>query len=138
MTWWMYALISAVAAAFTTIAAKIGMAGVSSNLATAIRTCVVLVFAWAIVAFRGEFRQIGTLSSRACLWLVLSGIGTGVSWLAYFRALQMGPAAGVASVDKSSLVITVLLAALLLGEQISLRSAVGVGLIVVGTVLMVK
>lgn len=138
MAWWTFALISAGAAAVTTVTAKMGMAGVPSNLGTAIRTAVVLVFAWAIVLARGELRHLPSITPRAYVWLVVSGIGTGASWLAYFRALQIGPAGGVASVDKTSLVLTVLLAALVLGEAITVRTACGVALIVMGTLLMVK
>jgi transporter family protein len=138
MAWWGFALISALAAAVTTVAAKLGMANVPSNLATAIRTGVVLIFAWAIVAARGEHHQLGTLTPRAWFWLVLSGFGTGVSWLAYFRALQLGPAAAVASVDKLSLVFVVVLAALMLGEAITLRTACGAALVAAGTLLMVR
>jgi transporter family protein len=138
MTWWMFALVSAAAAAVTTVTAKMGMVGVPSNLGTAIRTMVVLVFAWAIVLARGEHQQLPAISSRGYFWLVVSGVGTGVSWLAYFRALQMGPASAVASVDKSSLALTVLLAAAVLGEQLTLRSAGGVALIIAGTILMIK
>ena len=138
MTWWAFALLSAVATAVTTVAAKLGMTGLPSNLATAIRTGVVLIFAWAIVLARGEQHEIGTLTPRAYFWLVLSGLGTGISWLAYFRALQLGPAASVASVDKLSLVFIVVLAALVLGEHISLRTACGATLVTAGTLLMVR
>jgi bacterial/archaeal transporter family protein len=138
MPWLAYALISAAAAAVTTITAKLGMTGLPSNLATAIRTGVVLVFAWSIVIARGEQHSMASLTPRAYFWLVLSGIGTGISWLAYFRALQLGPAAAVASVDKLSLVLTVLLAALVLGEQLTMRTAAGAALVVAGTLLMVK
>ncbi|MEO8481047.1 MAG: EamA family transporter [Acidobacteriota bacterium] len=138
MAWWGFALLSAVAAAVTTVTAKMGMAGLPSNLATAIRTGVVLIFAWAIVVARGEHQQMASLTPRAYFWLVLSGLGTGISWLAYFRALQMGPVASVASVDKLSLVFTVVLAALVLGEQITLRTACGAALVAAGTLLMVR
>jgi bacterial/archaeal transporter family protein len=138
MAWWVYALVSAAAAAVTTVAAKLGMAGVPSNLATAIRTGVVLVLAWALVVARHEHQYLTSVSSKAYAWLILSGIGTGVSWLAYFRALQIGPASGVASVDKTSLALTVVLAALVLGEPITVRTACGAALIVLGAILMVR
>lgn len=138
MAWWAFALISAAAAAITTVAAKLGMTGLPSNLATAIRTAVVLVFAWAIVVARGEHHQAASLTPRAWFWLVVSGLGTGISWLAYYRALQLGPAASVASVDKLSLVFVVVLAALMLGEAITLRTACGAALVAAGTLLMVR
>jgi transporter family protein len=138
MSFWVYALISAAAASATAILAKVGVEGVSSNLATAIRTVVILVFAWGIVAFRGEYRDLPAISMRSLVFLVLSGIATGVSWLAYFRALQLGPASRVAPIDKSSLALTVLLAGVLLKEPISLRVAAGSVFIVGGTLLMIR
>lgn len=138
MTWWMYALVSAAAAAITTVTAKTGMQGIPSNLGTAIRTTVVLVLAWAVVAARGEQTQIGALTPRTYGWLVASGLGTGISWLAYFRARQVGPAAGVAAVDKLSLALVVVLAALWLGEPVTPRGAAGAALVVLGTVLMIR
>jgi transporter family protein len=138
MPWWGFALLSAVAAAITTIAAKAGLAAMPSNLATALRTAVVLVFAWAIVIARGEHRQLGTITPRAYAWLFVSAVGTAASWLAYFRALQLGPASGVSAVDKSSLVMTLVLAVLILGEPLTLRAAIGAALIVLGAVLMIR
>jgi bacterial/archaeal transporter family protein len=135
MTWWMFALASAVAAAATAILAKIGIANVPSNLATAVRTAVVLVFAWGIVLARGEYRSLPQISSRSWLFLALSGIATGLSWLAYFRALQMAPASRVAPIDKLSLAFTIALAMLVLGETISWKTAVGAALIVIGALL---
>lgn len=135
MTWWMFALASAIAAATTAILAKIGVANVPSNLATAVRTTVVLVFAWAIVAARGEFRGLTQISHRSWLFLTLSGIATGVSWLAYFRALQMAPASRVAPIDKLSLAITILLAVFVLGETVTWKTVVGGCLIVAGALL---
>src|SRR5262245_18831183 len=124
--WWIYAVLSAVAASMTAILAKLGIRDVPSNAATAVRTLVVLVFAWAIVFATGEYRGLTRISSRSLTFLVLSGVATGVSWLAYFRALELGPASRVAPVDKLSLPLTVLLAALLLREPITLRLGVGV------------
>jgi len=116
--WWVYAMLSAVFAALTTILAKIGVAGVSSNLATAIRTVVILVFAWAIVLSTGESSGISALSGRTLLFLVLSGFATGASWLFYFKALQVGKASQVAPIDKSSLVLILVFSVLFLGEPL--------------------
>jgi bacterial/archaeal transporter family protein len=135
MTWWVYAFISALAASATAILAKIGIKGVPSNLATAVRTAVVLVFAWAIVFATREHRALGSLERRSVLFLVLSGVGTGVSWLAYFKALQMAPASRVAPIDKLSLAFTITLAALVLGESVSWRVALGAALMVCGALL---
>lgn len=135
MTWWMFAFASALAASATAILAKIGIQGVPSNLATALRTAVVLVFAWAIVFATGEHHLLRALKGRSLLFLALSGVGTGVSWLCYFRALQMAPASRVAPIDKASLGFTILLAALVLGESLSWRVAGGAALIVMGALL---
>ena len=135
MTWWMYALASALAASATAILAKVGIEGVPSTLATAIRTAVVLGFAWAIVFATGEHHQLRQVSARSLLFLVLSGIGTGASWLAYFRALQMAPASRVAPIDKLSLALTIILAAVVLGEAISWKVALGTALMVAGALL---
>jgi transporter family protein len=131
----MYALVSALAASATAILAKIGIRGVPSNLATAIRTAVVLVFAWAMVFGTREQYALRELKPRSLLFLVLSGVGTGVSWLAYFRALQMAPASRVAPIDKVSLALTIVLAAVVLGESISWKVAVGTALMVMGALL---
>ena len=125
------------AAGATAILAKIGIQGVPSNLATAVRTVVVLVFAWGIVLARGEAVGLRDLKGRTLAFLVLSGVATGVSWLAYFKALQLAPASRVAPIDKMSLPITVALAWLTLGEPISLRLGIGIGLMVIGAVLTV-
>ena len=138
MSWWVYALISAGAASATAILAKIGVQGVPSNVATAIRTIVILVFAWGIVLGTGEYRELGKISSRSLLFLGLSGIATGVSWLAYFRALQMGSASRVAPVDKLSVVLTVIFASVFLREEITWRLGAGVTLIAVGTLLTIR
>ena len=136
-SWVLYALLSAMAAGATAILAKIGIQGVPSNLATAVRTVVVLVFAWGIVLARGEAVGLRDLKGRTLAFLVLSGVATGVSWLAYFKALQLAPASRVAPIDKMSLPITVALAWLTLGEPISLRLGIGIGLMVIGAVLTV-
>jgi transporter family protein len=135
MTWWMFAFISAIAAAATAILAKVGVQGVPSNLATAIRTGVVVVFAWGIVLATGDHRQIDSLKTRSVVFLILSGMGTGISWLAYFKALQMAPASRVAPIDKLSLAFTVALAAVLLRESISWKVGLGAALMVVGALV---
>ena len=135
MSWLGYALISAVAAALTAILAKIGVEGVPATLATAIRTIVVTVFAWGMVVALGQQQALPALSRRTLVFLMLSGLATGISWVAYFRALQMAPASAVAPIDKMSLPLTVLLAALLLREQVSWQTAAGVALMTAGALL---
>lgn len=135
MPWWFFGLASAIAAAATAVLAKIGVERVPSNLATAVRTAVVLVFAWGIVFARGEQAAIPQLRGRPLLFLALSGVATGLSWLAYFRALQLAPASRVAPIDKLSLALTIGLAALVLGESVSWKVALGAGLMVVGALL---
>lgn len=137
MGWMFYAFISAAAAAFTAILAKIGIEGVPSTLATAVRTVVIVIFAWAIVFGLGEQRVLAAVSRRSMVFLVLSGIATGVSWLAYFRALQLAPASRVAPIDKLSLPLTVMLAALWLGEPVGWRLGVGVSLMTAGALLTI-
>jgi transporter family protein len=138
MSWQTYALLSAVAAGATAVLAKVGVEGVPSNLATAIRTLVILVFVTGIVVARGEHRALASISPRTLLFLALSGCATGLSWLAYFRALQMGPASRVAPVDKLSLAVTLILAAVVLGETITLRVAAGVALMIAGALLTLR
>jgi len=135
MPWWAYALASATAAAATAVLAKIGVEHVPSNLATAVRTAIVLAFAWGIVFARGEHRALPEMSGRSWWFLALSGVATGLSWLAYFRALQMAPASKVAPIDKLSLALTVVLAALFLGESVSWKLALGAALMVAGALL---
>jgi transporter family protein len=125
-------------AAATAILAKVGVQGVSSNLATAVRTTVVLVFAWSIVVAFGQHRALATVGRRTFLFLALSGVATGLSWLAYFRALQLGPTARVAAIDKSSLALTVVLAWLFLAETPSWRVVAGAAMIMGGALLMVR
>ena len=136
-SWIYYALLSAMAAGATAILAKVGVQGVPSNLATAVRTAVVLVFAWGIVVVRGEAVGLRDLKGRTLAFLLLSGVATGLSWLAYFKALQLSPASRVAPIDKLSLPITIVLAWLTLGEPISLRLGIGIGLMVAGAVLTI-
>lgn len=135
MSWLFYALVSAAAAAATAILAKIGVAGVPSTLATAIRTGVVLIFAWLMVVQAGEFRLVTSISRRSLLFLGLSGVATGISWLAYFRALQLGPASRVAPIDKLSLPLTVILAMLVLSEKVTWSVALGVALMTIGALV---
>jgi transporter family protein len=138
MRWLPYAFLSAVFAGATAILGKLGVAGIPSNLATAVRTVVILVFAWAIVVARGEHRALTGIEPRTLLFLVLSGLTTGLSWLAYFRALQLGPASRVAPIDKLSLPLTILLAWIVLGETITLKVVVGVTLMAAGALLTLR
>lgn len=135
MSWLAYAILSALAAAATAILAKMGLEGVPSTLATALRTAVVLVFSWAIVFGLGQQSAVASLSRRSVLFLTLSGLATGVSWLAYFHALKVAPASWVAPIDKLSLPLTVLLAAVVLQESVSWPSIAGVALMVIGALL---
>ncbi|WP_163866312.1 EamA family transporter [Myxococcus eversor] len=138
MSWWVYALLSALFAALTAVLAKVGVEGVPSTLATALRTCVVLVFAWGIALARGEHAALPSLSRKTILFLALSGIATGLSWLAYFRALQLGPASRVAPIDKLSLPLTLILAVLLLNESFTWKLGAGVALMVAGALLTLR
>jgi bacterial/archaeal transporter family protein len=135
MSWVGYALVSAAAAALTAILAKLGVESVPATLATAIRTVVVTGFAWAMVFGLDQHRAVSLVSRRSLVFLVLSGLATGVSWLAYFRALQMAPASLVAPIDKLSLPLTILLATIWLGESMSWQVAAGVALMTIGAVL---
>lgn len=138
MLWLFFALGSAMFAGLTAILAKIGIENVNSTLATALRTVVVLVFSWVMVFIVGSQSGIGDISGRTLLFLVLSGLATGASWLCYFRTLQLGDVNKVTPIDKSSTVLTILLAFILLGEPISLHQAAGVVGIGAGTLLMVS
>lgn len=135
--WWPYALLAAVFAALTAILAKIGVKGVDSNVATAVRTVVILVLAWLVVALQGNLGAVSTISQRSLAFLVLSGFATGASWLFYFKALQAGPASLVSALDKSSLALTIILAGLFLGESLTLKTAIGCSLIIAGTAVIV-
>lgn len=135
--WVVYALLSALFAALTSILAKIGINGVDSNLATAIRTVVVLVMAWGLVFMTGVQKQISNIGARSWLFLVLSGIATGLSWLFYYRALQMGDASRVVPIDKTSVVISMVLAFIVLKEQLTWQSIVGGLLITAGTFVLI-
>lgn len=135
--WFIFALLSAVFAALTSILAKVGIDGVNSNLATAIRTVVVVIMAWGMVFVTGTQNGITSIEKKSWIFLILSGLATGASWLCYYKALQIGQASKVVPVDKLSVVITIILAAVFLHEQITLKSAVGVCLITAGTLIMV-
>ena len=137
LPWWVFALLSAFFAALTTIFAKLGIQNVSSNLATAIRTVVILFIAWAIVLGTGEVKAIGTIGTRTWAMLVLSAVATGLSWLCYFRALQIGEAFRVVPVDKFSVVLVAVIAFLVLGERPSPREWLGIALIGAGLAVMV-
>jgi transporter family protein len=135
--WWIYALLSALFASLTAIFAKLGVTGVNSNLATAIRTIIILMIAWAIVLVRGEKKGIKTLSKQNLFFLGISGIATGLSWIFYFKALQMGQVSKVAPIDKLSMVLTIGLALIFLGETLTVKTAVGALLIVAGTIVLI-
>lgn len=135
--WVVFALLSAVFAALTSIFAKIGIENVNSNLATAIRTVIVLVMAWLIVFATGKHQQIMDISTKSWAFLVLSGLATGLSWLCYFYALQIGEASKVVPVDKFSVVITMVMAFFILGEVITMKTIIGGLLITVGTLVLI-
>ncbi|MBQ2270794.1 MAG: EamA family transporter [Firmicutes bacterium] len=135
--WFVYAILSAVFAALTSILAKIGIDGVNSNLATALRTVVVLVMAWVMVFLTNVQGGIPDISRKSWIFLILSGLATGASWLCYYRALQIGEASKVVPVDKLSVVITLVLAFLFLHEQFTTKSLIGCVLIGAGTLVMV-
>ena len=135
--WAVFALLSAVFAALTGILAKLGMEGINSNLATAIRTVVVLVMAWAIVFLTGKQHEIGDISTRSWVFLLLSGLATGLSWLCYFHALQIGQASRVIPIDKFSVVISMVLAFVVLGEKVTLTKVIGGIFITLGTFVMI-
>lgn len=135
--WWIYALLSALFASLTAIFAKVGIENVNSNLATAIRTIVILIVAWAIVFARGEAKQLAVISKQNIIFLIVSGIATGLSWIFYFKALQVGKVSQVAPVDKLSVALTIVLAAIFLHESISLKMAIGSLLIIAGTLVLI-
>ena len=135
--WLILALLSSIFAALTSILAKIGIEGVNSNLATALRTAVVLLMSWGMVLLTGTQNGIRDISVRSWMFLILSGLATGASWLCYYRALQLGEASKVVPIDKLSVVFTMVLAALFLREQFTPRSILGCALIAAGTLLMV-
>ena len=135
--WMILAILSAVFAALTSILAKVGIEGVSSNLATAIRTCVVLVMAWGMVFLTDAQGGLSSISRKSWIFLILSGMATGASWLCYYKALQLGDASKVVPIDEMSVVITLILAFTFLHEKVTLKSVLGCVLIAGGTLLMV-
>lgn len=135
--WWIYALLAAFFAALTAIFAKIGVENVNSNLATAIRTIVVSIMISAIVYFRNEYKNIGEITSKTWFFLTISGVCTGLSWIFYFKALQIGEVSKVAGVDKLSLALTIIFSIVFLGETVSWKAGFGVLLIIIGTILLI-
>ena len=135
--WFIFAILSAIFAALTSILAKIGIEGVNSNLATAVRTIVVVLMAWFMVFITGNQNGIIDISKKSWIFLILSGLATGASWLCYYKALQLGEASKVVPIDKLSIVITIVLAFIFLGEQITLKTLIGCCLIVTGTFIMI-
>ncbi|MDF5715531.1 MAG: EamA family transporter [Rhizonema sp. NSF051] len=136
-TWWIYALLSACFAALTTIFAKIGVENVNSNLATAIRTVVILVVAWVIVFAQGNVVHISEIPPKSMFFILASGGATGLSWIFYFKALQEGKASQVAPIDKSSLVLVLLFSVIFLRESLSWKILLGTFLIVIGTLVLI-
>lgn len=134
--WIVFALMSSFFAAITSILAKVGIDGVNSNLATAIRTCVVVVMAWIMVFVTDAQNGISNISQKSWIFLILSGLATGASWLCYYKALQLGEVSKVAPIDKSSVVITLILAFIFLNEKFTVKSLVGCILIAAGTLIM--
>jgi transporter family protein len=134
--WIIYALLSAFFAALVAILAKIGMKGVDSDIATAIRTVIILIIAWGVVMFRGVTQQLPLLTTRNWTFILLSGVATGLSWLFYFRALQLGKVSQVAPVDKLSVAIAIILSMIFLGEIPSLKVALGATLVLIGTLVI--
>jgi transporter family protein len=135
--WWIFALLSAFFAALTAIFAKIGIKGVDTDLATAIRTVVILILAWGIAFFRGGAATIGTLTKHNLIFLCLSGVATGLSWIFYFKALQLGKISQVAPVDKMSVAIAIILSTIFLGESLDMKTVIGALLIIGGTLVLI-
>lgn len=135
--WWIYALLSALFAALTAVLAKVGIKGVNTDLATAIRTVVILVVAWGLVFWRGGIDTLPTLTRQNWLFLGLSGVATGLSWICYFKALQLGKVSQVAPVDKLSVAIAIVLSVLFLGEVLTWKMALGAALIIGGTLVLI-
>ena len=135
--WTIFAILSAIFAALTSILAKIGIEGVNSNLATAVRTIVVVLMAWFMVFITGNQNGIVDISKKSWIFLILSGLATGASWLCYYKALQLGEVSKVVPIDKLSIVITIILAFIFLGEQITLKTLIGCCLIIIGTFVMI-
>lgn len=136
MNWFVAALLSALFAALTSILAKVGIKDVNSNLATAIRTVVILLFAWGIVLFQGGQKELFSLNKTAVFFLILSGIATGLSWLFYFRALAIGEASKVVPIDKLSLVLTIIMAFIFLKEKVNWLTFLGASLMTAGAIII--
>lgn len=135
--WWIYALLSAFFAALTAIFVKVGVKDMDADLATAIRTVVILLITWGIVFFKGTTKSIETLSSQNWQFLILSGIATGLSWLFYFRAIQIGKVSQVALIDKLSVALILVFAVLFLGETLTLKILLGAAFIIIGTFIII-
>ncbi len=135
--WIIYALLAALLAALTSILAKIGIENVNSNLATAIRTVVVLIMAWGMVFMTGKQHQISAIGQKSWGFLILSGCATGLSWLFYYKALQLGEASKVVPIDKLSVVVSMILAFVILKETVSIKSVIGGALITIGTIVLI-
>lgn len=135
--WWWYALLSAFFAALTAIFAKIGIRDVDTNLATAIRTVIILLIAWAIVLFKGSSTNITQLTKVNWVFLILSGCATGLSWIFYFKALQLGEVSQVAPVDKLSVALAIVLSVIFLGEPLTWKNVIGAALIIGGTFVLI-
>lgn len=135
--WWLFAILSAVFAALTSILAKVGIEGVNSTLATAIRTVVVVFLSWGMVFLTNTQNGILDISKKSWIFLILSGLATGLSWLCYYKAIQMGEVSKVVPIDKMSVVLTLILAFVFLNEQFTIKSAIGCVLITAGTLVMV-
>ena len=135
--WWIFALLSALFAALTAVFAKIGIKGVDTDLATAIRTVVILILAWGIAFFRGGTSTIGSLTKYNLIFLCLSGVATGLSWIFYFKALQLGKISQVAPVDKLSVAIAIVLSVIFLGESLDVKTVIGALLIIAGTFVLI-
>ncbi|AZB20001.1 EamA family transporter [Chryseobacterium indologenes] len=135
--WWVYAILSAFFASLTAIFAKIGITGVNSNLATAIRSIIILFVAWGIVLARSEYKGIPALSRQNMIYIVISGLATGLSWIFYFKALQTGKVTQVAPVDKLSVALTIFLSVIFLGESLTIKTVIGALLLIAGTVMLI-
>ena len=135
--WWIYALLSALFASLTAIFSKLGVTNVNSNLATAIRTIIILIIAWGIVFAKGEAKELATISKQNLFFLIISGVATGLSWIFYFKALQIGKVSQVAPVDKLSVALTIVLSVIVLKEVLTIKAAIGAALIIAGTLVMI-
>lgn len=135
--WWVFALLAAFFAALTAIFAKIGIKGIDTDLATAIRTVIILILAWGIAYFRGGTKTMESLTSENWFFLILSGLATGLSWIFYFKALQLGKVSQVAVVDKLSVALVIILSALFLGETLTPKILIGASLVIIGTFVLI-